>query len=237
MTEKTLLVSSAIQAKLMNEFLIDEIRNGFWINQRPATHGATWEGVTVVVSDSNEVGPINGFKPVRFYDFLNPSFTKLHEAKIVEIAQTVKPGITFKTLKKELIELARIIGGRMTDKTAEPARMYRGNNRDDFDVLRSVDRQRVKIAATAQRSTAPAQVDKVKPVKTAVRVEPAERVVSPAIRKMPASSIFSLGSSIAEDTEPQINSVHELSLKTTSDSISSLNAVIASDITAQANGE
>lgn len=200
--QKTLLVSSGIQAALMNQFLINEIRSGFWIDQRPSTHGAAWEGVTAVVSNSNEVGPINGFKPLRFYDFLNPTFTKLHEAKLVEIAQTVKPGVTFKTLKKELIELARIIGGRMTDKTAEPARMYRGNNRTDFDVLRSVDRQRVKITATSVFAEPEKPAEKIKVVKTAVRADPVVRASTPTIRSLPASSVFSLGVS-SSDAEAQ----------------------------------
>lgn len=147
---KKLLVSSLVQATLMNSFLMDEIKTGFWINQRPSTHGAAWDGVTIEVSDTNAVGPTGDFKPARFYDFLNPEFTKIHEAKLVQIAQTVKPNMTFKALKKELIELARIIGGRMTDKSQEPARVYRGNNRVVFDVIRTVDRKKVMTVAGAQ---------------------------------------------------------------------------------------
>ena len=147
---KQLLVSSAVQAALMNSFLLAEIQTGFWKDQRPVAHGAAWDGVTVVVSDTNAVGPTGGFKPLRFYDFLNPEFTKLYEAKLVEIARTIKPNVTFKALKKELIELARIIGGRMTDKTQEPARVYRGNNRADFDVIRTVERQKVLTVAGAK---------------------------------------------------------------------------------------
>lgn len=147
---KQLLVSSAVQAALMNQFLLAEIQTGFWKDQRPLTHGPAWEGVEVVVSDSNTVGPAGDFKPLRFYDFLNPEFTKLHEAKLVEIAQSIKPNVTFKALKKELIELARIIGGRMTDKSQEPARVYRGNNRADFDVIRTVERKKVMTVAGAK---------------------------------------------------------------------------------------
>lgn len=146
---KQLLVSSEVQAVLMNTFLLDEIKTGFWKDQRPSTHGAAWEGVEVLVSDTNTVGGVN-FKSARFYDFLNPEFTKIHEAKLVQIAQTVKPNITFKSLKKELIELARIIGARMTDKTQEPARVYRGNNRTVFDVIRSVNREKVVTVAGAK---------------------------------------------------------------------------------------
>lgn len=134
----------------MNSFLLAEIRTGFWRDQRPVTHGQVWEGVEIVVTSTNQVGPVGDWKPARFYDFLNPEFTKLHEAKLVEIAKTVKSAMTFKALKKELIELARIIGGRMTDKTQEPARVYRGNNRADFDVIRTVERQKVLTVAGAK---------------------------------------------------------------------------------------
>ncbi len=150
--KKKLLVSSILQATLLNQFLIGEIQTGFWKEQRPVAHGAAWDDVQIVVSPTNQVGPIDGFKPLRFYDFLNPEFTKLYENKLVEIARTVKPTMTFKALKKELIELARIIGGRMTDKTQEPARVFRGNNRADFDVIRTVDRQKVMTVAGAKEA-------------------------------------------------------------------------------------
>lgn len=198
-TQKKLLVSSVIQAKLMNEFLINEIQNGFWVGQRPVTHGEAWAGVVAVVSDTNQVGPVNGFKPVRFYDFLNPTFTKIYESKLVEIAQSVKPNMTFKSLKKELIELARIIGGRMTDKTEEPARMYRGNNRADFDVLRSVDRQRVKIAAQEPRREDVKVVKEA--IKTATRIENIDKPVAQTIRRLPANSVFNLGVALSDEIE------------------------------------
>ena len=147
---KQLLVSSKLQAVLMNEFLLEQIKTGFWKDQRPAGHGLQWEGVEVVVSETNVVGPTGGFKPTRFYDFLNPKFIELHEDHLVQVASSVKPGIKFKALKKELIELARIIGGRMTDKTKEPARVYRGNNRSDFDVIRVVNKTKTLTAAQAK---------------------------------------------------------------------------------------
>jgi hypothetical protein len=169
---KQLRVSSAVQAALMNEFLLEQIQTGFWKDQRPVTHGPAWEGVTVVVSDTNAVGPDGGFKPLRFYDFLNPEFTKLHEKRLVEIAQKLKPNVTFKALKKELIELARIIGGRMTDKTQEPARVYRGNNRQDFDVIRTVERKKVMTLAGAKDALASAVKTATKKTATK-RTEPA----------------------------------------------------------------
>lgn len=177
---KQLLVSSAVQAALMNSFLLAEIQTGFWKDQRPVTHGPAWQGVEVIVSDSNAVGPVGEWKPLRFYDFLNPEFTKLHEAKLVEIAQTIKPNVTFKSLKKELIELARIIGGRMTDKTIEPARVYRGNNRSDFDVIRTVERKKVMTVAGAKAavSSAVKTVTKKTVVKTSTPVTEAVKALT-----------------------------------------------------------
>jgi len=173
---KQLHVSSAIQAALMNELILAEIRDGFWKDQRPATHGAAWDGVEVIVAPTNTVGPVGDWKPLRNYDFMAPKFTELHEAELVRIAQTVKPNMTFKALKKELIELSRIVGGRMTDKTQEPARAYRGNNRSDYDVIRSVDRKKVMTPAGAKAAVDAALKDvkktavkKVTAVKTAAK--------------------------------------------------------------------
>lgn len=190
---KQLLVSSPVQAALMNQFLLAEIQTGFWKDQRPVTHGPAWEGVEIVVSDTNIVGPTGGFKPLRFYDFLNPEFTKIHEAKLVSIAQTIKPNVTFKALKKELIELARIIGGRMTDKTQEPARVFRGNNRSDYDVIRVVERQKVVTVAGAKATLAQAvknatgkktAVKRVEtPVTDAVRAVTAKKKVAPVVEE------------------------------------------------------
>lgn len=175
---KQLLVSSQIQAVLMNEFLINEIQNGFWLGQRPSTHGAAWEGVEAVVSETNQVGPVGDFKPVRYYDFLNPEFTKQYEQKLVELAQTVKPTMTFKALKKELIELARIIGGRMTDKTQEPSRVFRGNNRADYSVVRVVDKKKVVTPAGAKAAVAKAAAAVKKTVTKKKTAKPAEEGVT-----------------------------------------------------------
>lgn len=183
---KQLLVSSAVQAALMNQFLLAEIQTGFWKDQRPVTHGAAWDDVQVVVSDSNAVGPTGGFKPTRFYDFLNPEFTKLHEARLVEIAKTLKPNVTFKALKKELIELARIIGGRMTDKTQEPARVYRGNNRSDFDVIRTVERQKVLTVAGAKATLDAARATAKKTVVKKVLTPVTDTVKTIAAKKAAA---------------------------------------------------
>ncbi len=175
---KQLLVSSQVQAALINQFLLAEIQTGFWKDMRPVGHGLVWDGVVAVVAEGDAVGPV-GFKPMKNYDFLNPEFTKLNEAKLVEIAQSVKPTMTFKALKKELIELARIVGGRMTDKTKEPARAFRGNNRPDFDVIRVVNREKVVIATSGAKAVVEAAADKVK--RTAVK-KTVTRMVDDAVK-------------------------------------------------------
>lgn len=163
---KQLLVSSQIQADLVNKFLLNEIQNGFWKDMRPVGHGLVWDGVVAVVAEGDAVGPV-GFKPMKNYDFLNPEFTKLNEDLLVQIARSVKPNMTFKALKKELIELARIVGGRMTDKTKEPARAFRGNNRPDYDVIRVVNREKVVIATSGAKAVVAEAAAKVK--RTAVK--------------------------------------------------------------------
>lgn len=163
---KQLLVSSQIQADLVNQFLLNEIQNGFWKDMRPVGHGLVWDGVVAVVAEGDAVGPV-GFKPMKNYDFLNPEFTKLNEDLLVQIARSVKPNMTFKALKKELIELARIVGGRMTDKTKEPARAFRGNNRPDYDVIRVVNREKVVIATSGAKAVVAEAAAKVK--RTAVK--------------------------------------------------------------------
>lgn len=184
MTKAILFVSSAIQAALLNDFLLAEMQDGFWRDMRPAGHGAVWANVKVEVSPTDAVGPL-GFTPMKNYDFLNPEFTKLHEAKLVAIAQTVKANMSFKALKKELIELARIIGGRMTDKTKEPARLFRGNNRADFDVIRSVEKQKVVTVAGA-KAAIDAAVKTVK--KTAVKKPKAEPTAAPVVATKKATA-------------------------------------------------
>ena len=184
---KQLLVSSAVQAALMNSFLLAEIQTGFWKDQRPVTHGSAWQGVEVIVSETNVVGPTGEWKPMRFYDFLNPEFTKLHEARLVEIARTIKPNVTFKALKKELIELARIIGGRMTDKTQEPARVFRGNNRTDFDVIRTVERKKVMTVAGAKANLSAAARTVTK--KTVVKATPMTDAIKALTAKKTAKKI------------------------------------------------
>lgn len=181
MTKKVLLVSSALQAALLTDLLIHEFSEGFWKGMRPAGHEADWKDVSVEVSSTNQLGPV-GFTPRKNYGILNPAFTEIHEAAMVSIAQRFRPSITFKTLKKEILELSAILGGRMTDRTKEPARAWRGNNRAEYDTIRSVNRQKVLTVAGAKTATKVAR-------KTAVK-EHEERVVSRVVNGVKSEVII-----------------------------------------------
>jgi hypothetical protein len=60
---------------------------------------------------------------------VNPAFIKPNEAKLVAAAQSAKASSNFRSVKKELIELSRIVGGRLSDKNGVPTKANRGNNK------------------------------------------------------------------------------------------------------------
>ena len=130
---KQLFVSSAIQAALLKDVLIPQMKDGFWKNHRPADHHKEWLDVEVVVSSSEQLGAVN-FKVPRNYNFVNPEFIKPNEHLLVATAQKVKPSSNFRSVKKELIELSRIVGGRLADKNAVPTKAFRGNTTKAMNV-------------------------------------------------------------------------------------------------------
>lgn len=125
---KVLYVSSAVQAVLMREVFIPEILNGFWQNFRPAGHGDVWRDVEIRVSEDGKLGPV-GFTTMRNYNFMNLEFSVPNEARLVAVAQKVKPSSNMKSIAKEMAELGRIIAGRLVSRDAEPLKLYRGNHR------------------------------------------------------------------------------------------------------------
>lgn len=125
---KQLYVSSAVQAALLTEVLIPEFSVGFWQNHRPADHAAQWKDVQIIVTTDGTLGPVN-FKIPRLYNFVNPDFIKPNEDKLVACAQSIKSSSNFRSVKKELIELSRIVGGRLADQSAAPLKANRGNNK------------------------------------------------------------------------------------------------------------
>lgn len=125
---KRLYVSSAVQAALLSAVLIPQMKDGFWKDHRPADHYKEWEGVEIVVSDTEQLG-VEGWKMPRLYNFVNPDFIKPNEHALVAAAQVAKANSNFRSVKKELIELSWIVGGRLTSKSGIREKANRGNNR------------------------------------------------------------------------------------------------------------
>lgn len=125
---KQLFVASDVQAILLKEVLIPEMADGFWKNHRPSNHAAQWDDVEIIVSADNKLGAVD-FTIPRLYNFVNPKFIKPNEETLVTAAQKAKPTSNFRSVKKELIELSRIVGGRLDDKDATPTKANRGNTK------------------------------------------------------------------------------------------------------------
>lgn len=167
MSTKILYVSSAVQAALMSQVFIPELIDGFWTNHRPAGHGDVWRDVTVEVTTDGTLGPV-GFAAPRNYNFLNLDFSLPNEAKLVAIAQAVKPNSTFKSVKKELIELGRIVGSRLSSRDSSPVKLYRGNHKPGT-VTVSSSKARQASASLTTAATKPVAVKKTTVKKTVVR--------------------------------------------------------------------
>lgn len=121
--DKTFTVATEIQKVLMKEVLLPEIALGFWKDARPADHADYWIDVSI------EVGPdlgVKNFEMPRNYNFVNPDFFRKTEARLMAAAQLVNPEITVKQLKKQLITLNQIIGGRLTQIGGTIAKLPRG---------------------------------------------------------------------------------------------------------------
>lgn len=141
---KRLYVSSLVQAALMTNVLIPQMKDGFWKDHRPADHYKEWEGVEVVVSATEQLGP-DGWKVPRLYNFVNPDFIKPNEAVLVAAAQTAKASSTFRSVKKELIELSWIVGGRLTSKSGIRTKANRGNNVTPLTTEEALQKAKSKV--------------------------------------------------------------------------------------------
>jgi hypothetical protein len=121
---KRLHVSSEIQRAIFDTIIRPELTGGFWMSHRPANHGQKWEGVEVVVSDSNFLG-FEEFEAPRLYNLVNPKFLKPNAQRVLACAQQVKPSATLKSVQKELLELSHILAKRLTDKNMQPGKTYK----------------------------------------------------------------------------------------------------------------
>lgn len=141
---KRLYVSSPVQVKLLTDVLIPQMKDGFWKDHRPAHHHKEWEGVEIMVTEDGTLGAV-GWKVPRNYNFINPEFVKANEQVLVKTAQDVKATSTFRSIKKELIELAWIVGGRLTSTSAERTKANRGTNKNA--TLDAVNAAKTAVAA------------------------------------------------------------------------------------------
>lgn len=175
---KILYVSSAVQAILMAEVFIPELIDGFWKNHRPAGHGEVWRDVEVKISENGELGPV-GFQAPRNYNFLNLDYFIPNEARLVALAQTVKANSNSKYVKKELIELGRIVGSRLATRDAVPVKLYRGNHKPGTLTV-STSKARAAGAALAQAAVATPvpTAKKTTTKKTVVKAKPDEAGVT-----------------------------------------------------------
>lgn len=150
---KVLLVANAIQAALLKEVLIPELTDGFWKDHRPQGHGEIWRDVDVQVTTDGKLGT-QGFTFARPYNLLNLDFARPNEAKLVAVAQAIKPSSTMKSVTKELIELGRIVSNRLAAIDASPLILFRGNHKDGTVTVSSA-RARQASGAMANAATTP----------------------------------------------------------------------------------
>ena len=120
---KQLIVNTAVQAALLNVVLIDEMANGFWKDGRPKGANEAWNGVTAATGAKFGA---QGFTVPRTYNYLNPAFLKARGADLLAAAQAVEPSMTMKKLYRELTELSRIVGGRVTEPGGAIVKLNRG---------------------------------------------------------------------------------------------------------------
>lgn len=157
---KRLYVSSAVQAKLLTAVLIPQMKDGFWKDHRPADHYKEWQDVEIVVSETDALG-VDGWSMPRLYNFVNPDFIKPNERLLVETAQSVKVSSNFRSVKKELIELSWIVGGRLTSKSGIRTKANRGNNKPAASTEDALAKAKISVqkAATGVKKTAVKRVE------------------------------------------------------------------------------
>lgn len=123
MSAKIFTVATAVQQAVFQDVLMNEIAAGFWKNARPADHASFWKGVEIKVGLT--LGA-QGFEIPRNYNFVNPDFFKKAGQRMLATALTVDPNMTEKHLKKQLLALNQILGGRMTEIGGQVVKLSRG---------------------------------------------------------------------------------------------------------------
>jgi hypothetical protein len=137
MAKKILTVATEVQKAVFETVILKEISSGFWNGARPADHSEYWKGVEVAVNgDEGAVLGAVGFEVPRNYNFVNPEFLQKAEAAMLVSAQAVDANMTIKKLRKEMIQLSRIVGGRLTTVGGQITKANRGQkNKAPAEVL------------------------------------------------------------------------------------------------------
>jgi hypothetical protein len=128
MSKKILIVASVVQKAVLEQVIFSQIADGFWKNNRKAAeHAKAWAGVRVTVSPEkgSKLGAV-GFAVPRNYNFVNPAFLKACEPQMLDAAKTVQPDMTTKYLRRQLIQLSRIVGGRIKEVGGPISKLNRG---------------------------------------------------------------------------------------------------------------
>lgn len=134
-TTKVLFVATAAQQAVLQQVLLQEIATGFWKEARPADHADSWKGVAIEVGTT--LGA-QGFEIPRNYNFVNPEFFSKAEERLLEAAKTVEPEITVKQLKKHLLELNQILGGRIKEVGGVVTKLPRGRKAEATEAKTTV---------------------------------------------------------------------------------------------------
>jgi hypothetical protein len=124
MAVKILTVATEVQKAVLEKVVLQEIASGFWKNTRPADHAESWKGVEIKVG--NSFGASGNFEIPRNYNLVNPDFFHKAGDRMLKAAQEVDPNITEKGLKKQLITLNQIIGGRLKEQGGTAVKENRG---------------------------------------------------------------------------------------------------------------
>lgn len=150
MGNKVLTVATAVQRAVLQEVLLNEIATGFWKNARPADHAESWKGVEIKVGT---VLGASGFEIPRNYNFVNPDFFNRSGKKMLDAALVVDANITEKGLKKQLLALNQILGGRLTETGGTVTKLPRGRKQTTATTTTTT-----KKATTTTTRRAPANI-------------------------------------------------------------------------------
>ena len=146
--QKVLTVATAVQKAVMEKVLLAEIATGFWKNARPADHADYWKGVEIKVG--TVLGASGGLEIPRNYNFVNPTFTAKSLKAMLDAAHTADPALTENALKKQLLSLNQIIGGRLVEIGGEVKKLPRGRK----NTTEATEVKETKTTSTTTRRAA-----------------------------------------------------------------------------------